>query len=80
MVLPDQKFIDGVKMCLKLESSNNASMNAKAIGSIMLDNNDGRIDVTGVLRIPYLAVNLLSVSTICKKGRTVTFTKDKCEV
>lgn len=54
-------------------------MKALAIGTIELQIPDGKIDVHGVLKIPALATNLLSVSGICKRGHTMVFTTEKCK-
>lgn len=57
-----------------------SSMTAIARETVGLPSKDGVIDVHDVLKIPDIATNLLSVSSICKRGHKVIFTADKCEV
>lgn len=42
-----------------------------------METKHGRVNVSDVLKIPELATNLLSVSTICKRDHKVVFTASK---
>lgn len=78
-------MLDGVEeVSQRINVANNAvpsfvaNGNAKlkaAVGSAVCD-----LTVSRVLQVPDLAINLLSVSKICKSGYKVVFTADTCEV
>ena len=61
-------------------TANKASMMAKVKGVVELNCVEGPVDIQDVLEVPDLAANLLSVSKICSKGFTVTFTASGCMV
>nr|XP_029725279.1 uncharacterized protein LOC115265158 [Aedes albopictus] len=80
MARAEQRFIDEEAMNHDVGTANNSSMKAIAKGSVSLNGSEGCVNVGSVLKIPDLATNLLSVSTICKRGHKMIFTADKCEV
>ena len=80
MARPEQYF-DGEKpVGLAVGTANNGSMQVVSRGNVTLECPDGDLDIHGVLKVPDLTTNLLSVSKICKKGHTVIFTAKKCTV
>ncbi|KXJ62368.1 hypothetical protein RP20_CCG016888 [Aedes albopictus] len=64
--------------------ANAAEIPVAAVGSVKLtasvEGTYTDLDIANVLCVPDLALNLLSVSEICKKGYRVTFTSKACEV
>jgi GAG-pre-integrase domain len=56
-----------------------STTNCTQIGEVFLDVSDGRrIRLTQVLYVPRLAINLLSVSQLTKKGKMTSFIKIGC--
>ena len=60
--------------------ADNAKIPIKAKGCSMITNGMNKITVSDVSYAPALAVNLLSVSEICRKGNRVTFHSKGCKV
>lgn len=80
MTRANHRFTDETELEHNVGTANNGSMTAIARGTVGLPSKDGVIDVHDVLKIPDIATNLLSVSSICKRGHKVIFTADKCKV
>lgn len=78
MAKPNQNFTDETKLEQVIWTANNGGMIAMGKGTVELKQNN--VNVHEVLKVPDLVTNLLSVSEICKKGHTVIFTAEKCEV
>jgi hypothetical protein len=56
-----------------------STANCTQIGEVVLDMSDGRrLRLSQVLYVPRLAINLLSVSQLAKKGIMTSFTKTGC--
>lgn len=63
-----------------IETANSQSISSVAKGLVMLELEEGPTEIHDVLQVPGLATNLLSVNKICKKGLTMVFDAEKCEV
>ncbi|XP_055627599.1 uncharacterized protein LOC129769384 isoform X1 [Toxorhynchites rutilus septentrionalis] len=68
----------------RINVANNAAVEVVAKGSVKLEVNCGErtcdLTMSDVLCVPDLAINLLSVSKVCKNGFRVLFTKEECQV
>lgn len=78
-------MLDGVEeVSQRINVANNAVSSVVATGNAKLKAAVGSevcdLSVSNVLQVPDLAINLLSVSKICKSGYRVVFTADTCEV
>ena len=77
-------LVDSKDVFQKINVANNAESSVVATGSVKLDadvvGESCQLAMSNVLCVPDLALNLLSVSKICKNGYSVLFNENSCEV
>lgn len=64
----------------KITAANGAQIKVTGSGNGKFTLGDGNVNVSNILHVPDLAVNLLSVSQIVKNGNTVVFDPDGCAI
>lgn len=64
----------------KITAANGARIDVTGTGAGKMTFGDGKIAVKNVMHVPDLAVNLLSVSQIVKRGNSVVFNSEGCSV
>lgn len=73
-----------VKPISEILVANNSTMSVESVGSVSVDiDREGEhctIPLNGVLHVPDLSINLLSVSQIVQKGHKVIFENSGCKV
>lgn len=65
---------------IDIVSANNGVMKVKKCGKVKIEMKNAVIEADDVLHVPDIAVNLLSVYQICKKGNEVSFKKNMCYI
>lgn len=79
---PDAGILKNVKKTgvNEIISANNARLSVKVVGDADVDFDGKAVEINGVLHVPELIANLLSISKIVKRGNTVIFDKDGCNI
>lgn len=65
---------------MEIMCANKEKMQVKAVGDTALNLQENDVALNGVLHVPTLGVNLLSVSKIVEKGNTVFFDSKGCTI
>ena len=64
----------------KVTAANGAKISITGVGDGKFTFGNGNVKIGGIMHVPDLAVNLLSVSQIVKNGNKVVFDSDGCTI